>query len=109
MKQAIVFLLINFKILGKIKNIDNIINFKIKLYWKKTFWYNSRDRRIKSIGIITAWLPELNYLHEEYPSRNVREFSTWEFRYHSINNLELVSVISDVGKQTFLVVHNYLY
>ncbi|PFH75241.1 5'-methylthioadenosine/S-adenosylhomocysteine nucleosidase [Bacillus nitratireducens] len=53
---------------------------------------------MKRIGIIAAWQPELNYLHEEYPSRKVRKIAAWEFHYHSINNLEIISVISGVGK-----------
>lgn len=30
---------------------------------------------MKRIGIIAAWQPELNYLHEEYPSRKVRKIA----------------------------------
>ena len=40
---------------------------------------------------------ELTYLHQHYPSERV-EKATWEFHFHTINELEIISVVTGVGK-----------
>ncbi|PEY40338.1 5'-methylthioadenosine/S-adenosylhomocysteine nucleosidase [Bacillus cereus] len=53
---------------------------------------------MKRIAIVSAWEPELTYLHQHYPSHRVEKRAAWEFHFHSINELEVISVITGVGK-----------
>jgi adenosylhomocysteine nucleosidase len=53
---------------------------------------------MKRIGIIAAWEPELSYLHDNYPSKKVIKMAAWEFHYHYLYNVEVISVTSGVGK-----------
>ncbi|PGC32646.1 5'-methylthioadenosine/S-adenosylhomocysteine nucleosidase [Bacillus pseudomycoides] len=53
---------------------------------------------MKRIAIVSAWEPELTYLHQHFPSHRVEKRAAWEFHFHSINELEIISVITGVGK-----------
>ncbi|HEK9102587.1 5'-methylthioadenosine/S-adenosylhomocysteine nucleosidase [Bacillus pfraonensis] len=53
---------------------------------------------MKRIAIVSAWEPELTYLHQHYPSHRVEKRAAWEFHFHSIDELEVISVITGVGK-----------
>ena len=50
---------------------------------------------MKRIAIASAWEPELTYLHQHYPV-NVLKRATWEFHFHTINELEIISVVTGV-------------
>ncbi|MCU5214956.1 phosphorylase family protein [Bacillus paranthracis] len=53
---------------------------------------------MKRIAIVAAWEPELTYLHQSYPSERIEKRAAWEFHFHTINDLEIISVITGVGK-----------
>ncbi|MDM5188790.1 5'-methylthioadenosine/S-adenosylhomocysteine nucleosidase [Bacillus sp. DX4.1] len=53
---------------------------------------------MKRIAIVAAWEPELTYLHQHYPSHRIEKLAAWEFHFHHINELEIISVITGVGK-----------
>ncbi|WP_459503434.1 5'-methylthioadenosine/S-adenosylhomocysteine nucleosidase [Bacillus sp. C1] len=53
---------------------------------------------MKRIAIVSAWEPELAYLQQHYPSYRVEKRAAWEFHFHYINELEIISVITGVGK-----------
>lgn len=53
---------------------------------------------MKRIAIVAAWEPELTYLHQHYPSHRIEKRAAWEFHFHHINELEIISVITGVGK-----------
>ena len=55
-------------------------------------------RVMKRIAIVSAWEPELTYLHQYYPSERIEKRAAWEFHFHYINSLEVISVITGVGK-----------
>lgn len=50
------------------------------------------------IGIVAAWEPELSNLNSRWPITNAYEIAGWTFKEHKYANLEVVSVISGVGK-----------
>ncbi|HDX9667014.1 TPA: S-adenosylhomocysteine nucleosidase, partial [Bacillus cereus] len=47
---------------------------------------------MKRIAIVAAWEPELTYLHQSYPSERIEKRAAWEFHFHTINDLEIISV-----------------
>ncbi|MEH7462872.1 5'-methylthioadenosine/S-adenosylhomocysteine nucleosidase [Bacillus thuringiensis] len=53
---------------------------------------------MKRIAIVAAWEPELTYLHEYYLSYKKEKRAAWEFYFHNLNGVELISVITGVGK-----------
>ncbi|MGG2065708.1 5'-methylthioadenosine/S-adenosylhomocysteine nucleosidase [Bacillus sp. S14(2024)] len=53
---------------------------------------------MKRIAIVAAWEPELTYLHKYYPSYRKEKRAAWEFHFHNMNGIELISVITGVGK-----------
>lgn len=55
-------------------------------------------RVMKRIAIVSAWEPELTYLHQYYPSERIEKRAAWEFHFHNLNGIELISVITGVGK-----------
>ena len=55
-------------------------------------------RVMKRIAIVSAWEPELTYLHQYYPSERIEKRAAWEFHFHYMNNLEVISVVTGVGK-----------
>jgi len=50
------------------------------------------------IGIVAAWEPELSNLNSKCPIINSYEIAGWTFNEHIHANLEVISVISGVGK-----------
>lgn len=50
------------------------------------------------IGIIVAWEPEIRKLNSRWTITNSYEIAGWRFNQHIINDLEIISVISGVGK-----------
>ena len=52
---------------------------------------------MKRIAIVAAWEPELTYLHQSYPSERI-EKKPLGISFHTINDLEIISVITGVGK-----------
>ncbi|MDH2880331.1 S-adenosylhomocysteine nucleosidase [Bacillus cytotoxicus] len=53
---------------------------------------------MKRIAIVSARESELTYLHQYYPSEHVERRAAWEFHFHSIHELEIISVVTGVGK-----------
>lgn len=50
------------------------------------------------VGIVAAWEPELSNLYSRWPISNSYKIASWRFNEHKLNNLEIISVISGVGK-----------
>lgn len=50
------------------------------------------------VGIIAAWEPELSNLNLKWPITNSYEIAGWTFNEHVHDYLEVISVISGVGK-----------
>jgi adenosylhomocysteine nucleosidase len=58
-----------------------------------------RWEMVEKIGIVAAWEPELMFLNHRYASYKTEKIAMWEFNFHIIGeNLEVISVISGVGK-----------
>ncbi|EMA6344006.1 S-adenosylhomocysteine nucleosidase [Bacillus cytotoxicus] len=53
---------------------------------------------MKRIAIVSAWESELTYLHQYCPSERVERRAAWDFHFHSIHELEIISVVTGVGK-----------
>lgn len=53
---------------------------------------------MKRVGVVAAWQPELEYLYTNYPILNTQNVACWQFRTQKVGDLEVVSVISGVGK-----------
>lgn len=50
------------------------------------------------IGIVAAWEPEIECLRRRFPARVSDKIACWEFHSHLRGEMEIISVISGVGK-----------
>jgi adenosylhomocysteine nucleosidase len=53
---------------------------------------------LERYGIVAAWEPELKLLMEKYPPIHQEKVAGWTFHIHEMFGLEVVSVVSGVGK-----------
>lgn len=50
------------------------------------------------IGIVAAWEPELRHLYARVPVSRTVKTAVWTFDTHLYGDLEIISVVSGVGK-----------
>lgn len=74
---------------------DIIIQCSLFIITRKCFWGGVL---LKKIAIIGAWQPELDLLNKRYPIVKTQKLASWNFHFHLAKNIEIISVITRVGK-----------
>ncbi len=53
---------------------------------------------MRRVGIVAAWTPELDAVHQHLPPVDHVAHGAWDFFWHHLGDTEIVSVVSGVGK-----------